>query len=202
MKNHIQSSIQIIAAACVFTALAIVLGTSSAKGTPETDLTAALTALKDHVTGAIPLNAADIEAKKLTIDANVALFGSSTAVIAKAFDLVHTYDTSTNTSARGPLWVKTTLPGRGAVTNDIHWTIYTVMQDIMDETYTSANIANNEALLTGFKFESSANFPGSCSPPADPATPHIVQIDGSFSDTKRPGRNQSQLNRGKGRLGS
>jgi autotransporter-associated beta strand protein len=141
---------------------------------PSDPLLDALTALKSHITGAIPLSADQIEAHKLTIDAYKSRFGTVAADIAAAFDLVTTYDT-----VLGPLFVARGLPNRSAVTNDIHWTLYTVMQDIMDLTYTVANIANNQSLLNGFKFGSSASFPGSCAPPTDPNQTYTATINAS-----------------------
>jgi autotransporter-associated beta strand protein len=148
---------------------------STADGDP---LLAALTALKSHITGAVPLSDAQIEAHKLTIDAYESRFGTVAADIAAAFDLVTTYD-----STLGPLFVARSLPTRATVTNDIHWTTYTVMQDIMDYSYTAYNIANNQSLLNGFKFGSSASFPGACAPPADPNQTTTATLSASHLDT-------------------
>ena len=141
-------------------------------------LLTALGELKDHITSTSTLTAAQIEAHKLTIDAEKSRFGNSSTVIAAAFDLVTTYDT-----VLGALWVARGLPGRSSVTNDLHWTIYTVMQDIMDVTYNANSLATYETLLNGFKFASSANFPGACTPPADPNQSHTATINASYADT-------------------
>jgi len=148
---------------------------STASSDPLLD---AISALKSHITGAIPLSAAQIDANKMTIDAGNSRFGTSGAVIAAAFDLVATYDT-----VLGPLFVARSLPSRSAVTNDIHWTIFTVMQDIMDLSYTSYNITNNRSLLSGYKFGSVASFPGPCSPPADPNQTYTTTISASYLNT-------------------
>jgi len=66
----------------------------------QAELVSALTALKNHITGAVPLSASEIAAHKLTIDANKNLFDSSSAIITASFDLVETYD-----DVIGPLWV-------------------------------------------------------------------------------------------------
>ena len=141
-------------------------------------LLTALNELKSHINGTITLTASEIDANKLTVDANEASFASSSAIIAASLDLVRTYD-----AVLGPLWVTRTLPARASVTNDIHFTLYTVMQDIMDLTYKSATIANHESLLDGFKFESSSNFPGACSPPADPNAVLTATLSGSYANT-------------------
>ena len=143
------------------------------------ELVAALVALKNHINGSAPLDGAQITTNKLTIDAQKLRFGSSVSAIAAALDLVATYD-----RVLGPLWVARSLPNRVDVTNDdIHWAICTVMQNIMDWTYTAANIANHADLLDGFKFGSSAYFPGACAPPADPNTTNSVRINANFPDT-------------------
>lgn len=66
----------------------------------QAELVSALTALKNHITGAVPLSASEMAAHKLTIDANKNLFDSSSAIITASFDLVETYD-----DVIGPLWV-------------------------------------------------------------------------------------------------
>ena len=102
----------------------------------------------------------------------------SAATIEAVFDLITTYDT-----VFGPLWVSgSTVTGfnRGSVSDeDIHWVIYHVMQYIMDEVYNPDTIAAHEALLDGFVFGSSAHFPGSVAPPADPNNTHTVSINGT-----------------------
>ena len=145
---------------------------------PADPLVDALSALKSHITGAIPLSDAQIAAHKLTIDAEKSYFATNAAGIAAALDLVTTYD-----SVLGPLFVSRSLPVRSAVTNDIHWTLYTVMQDLMDFTYNASNITNNFSLLNGFKFGSSASFPGSCAAPADPNLTNSTTISASYLNT-------------------
>jgi len=141
-------------------------------------LLTALTELKNHINGAITLSAAQINAHKLTIDAQKSRFGSSASAIAAALDLVATYD-----SVVGPLWVAQNGFTRATVTNDIPWTICTLMQHIIDLTYTAANIANHANLLDGFKFGSSAHFPGACAPPANPNQINTATINANFPNT-------------------
>ncbi len=159
----------------------VALKTTSANA-GETQLVSALTALKDHVDGTTVLNASQIEAHKLTIDANRTIFGNSASIITASFDLVETYDT-----VIGPLWgVGTPVSNgftRSTVVNDINWTLYNVMQNIMDDTYTSSNVLGHQSLIDGFKFESSSLFPGAVAPPANPDDTHTATIDGSFLKT-------------------
>ena len=139
----------------------------------------ALSALKSHINGGPILTAAQISAHKVTIDTESGRLADNAILIAASLDLVTTYD-----NVLGPLFVSRSLPARASVTNDIHWTLYTVMQDIMDVTYNSQPLANFESLLNGFKFGSSASFPGPCSPPADPSLVHTAIITGSYLDTR------------------
>ena len=83
---------------------------------------------------------------------------------------------------KGPLWV-----ARGGFNrrgkppaNDLHWTIYNVMQNIMDRVYTAKNVARYGDILNGFKFGCSAHFPGTVEPPADPNAALTVKINGSY----------------------
>ncbi|UCE46678.1 MAG: hypothetical protein JSW47_13780, partial [Phycisphaerales bacterium] len=149
--------------------------------TPETELVSALTALKNHILNDPALTPEEIATHKATIDENESLFASSYNVMVAAFDLVGTYDTEI-----GPLFVSgspvQSFSRSSTSDSDINWVVYCVMQDIMDYTYTAANISSYEALLDGFKFGTSEYFPGHADPPADPNATHTVSIDGSYLD--------------------
>ncbi len=135
--------------------------------------------LKDHINGAITLSAAQIEAHKQTIDVLRNRFPESADTISAVFDLVETYD-----AVVGPLWVaRGQFPNRNNQPVDLDWTLYHVMQYIMDEIYTAPVLAEHEDLLEGFVFGSHANFPGPCPPPEDPDASHTVTIQGSFEET-------------------
>jgi len=172
-RNRTKSVMTLAAVAMAILGLA----TTSANAA-ETELVSALTALKNHITGITPLDASQIETHKLTIDSHSEIFGDNDTIITACFDLVATYD-----DVIGPLWIARGQFDRRTVVNDIDWTIYNVMQYIMDWTYTEENISRYEDLLDGFKFESSANFPGAVNPPADPDQTHTVRIDGSYLKT-------------------
>ena len=153
---------------------------STAGGDP---LYYSISRLKDHITGTITLTAEEIDTIKRNLDTVVGRFAETSASITALLDLIHTYDTGTITGRKGPLWVSQSLPRRDAVTNDLHWTMFNVMQNVMDRIYTAPVLAAHEDLLDGFKFGSHTNFPGPCPPPADPAASHTVTIQGSFEDT-------------------
>lgn len=138
----------------------------------------ALAALKAHITSKAVLTESQIAAHKATIEAEQTRFGSSVSAISAALDLVQTYD-----KVLGPLWVARKMPDRAALTDDIHYTIFTTMQKIVDWTYTSNNLANYPALFNGFVFGSSANFPGACTPPTDPNKIETAIISADFPDT-------------------
>ena len=142
------------------------------------ELLSALSSLKDHIQGKNKLDARQIEAQKLTLDKHQELFGCNAATIKAALALVAAYD-----KIEGPLWVARGIFIRKDVTNDIHWTIYTVMQNIMDHIYTAENVARHADLLKGFKFGSSANFPGAVDPPARPDASYKVKISGNYPKT-------------------
>ena len=140
-------------------------------------LTAALLALKDHVNGITKLSDSQIADYKTLIDGSRQLLGTDPNAIAAALDLIRAYD-----SVYGPLWIATGQLTRSQETGNLTWTIYRVMQDIMDYVYTRGNVVAYSDLLDGFQFGSSANFPGTCAaPPADQA--YTVAVNGSFPDT-------------------
>ncbi len=181
MSSNRALAVSILSAVVMIT----VVLTSTSANAGETELISALTALTHHVDGTAVLNASQIETYKLTIDDNRGIFGNSASVITASFDLVSTYDTEIGAlfSSRSP-----TQDGfyRPSVTNDdIHWTMFNVMQNIMDDTYTAGNIQTygSGGLLDGYKFGSADHFPGYVAPPTDPSATYTVSIDGSFLDT-------------------
>ena len=154
--------------------------TTTAANAGSAELLLALTALKDHITGVVPLTAAQIAAHKATIDSNKQHIADNDAVIVASFNMVIVYD-----GIIGPLWVSGSPIqsfNRDTAPDDIHWATYWVMQYIMDYTYTAANISSYEHLLGGFKFGSSAHFPGAVDPPVNPEVTYTATIDGSYLD--------------------
>ena len=150
--------------------------------TPEEELLSALTSLDLHITKAKLLSDTEIAAHKSTIDTNKDLFGSSSAIISASFKLVETYDTEI-----GPLWVSGSpikeFTRAKVSDSDINWVVYTVMQSIIDKTYTQENIEANKNLFAGFKFGSSVYFPGAVEAPADPEKTYTATISGTFLKT-------------------
>ena len=143
----------------------------------QSKLLASFAALKNHIQGQTKLNAEQMDALKQTVDQGSDIFGRNDAIIKAALDLVSTYD-----DTWGPLWIAHGPFNRRSKppVNDIHWTIYNVMQNIMDHVYTTENIARYGDLLEGYKFGSSAHFPGSVAPPANPQQTYRVKIDASY----------------------
>ncbi len=146
----------------------------------QTELLSAVAALKDHIQGRKKLDAKQVEARKLTIDKHRGLFGYNDTIIKACFDLVATYDKVT-----GPLWIVHEAWDRGHIrnrkppANDIHWTIFNVMQNIMDKVYTAENVARYADVLNGLKFGCSAHFPGAVAPPADAEKVYTVKVNAS-----------------------
>ena len=153
-------------------------------------LLTAIAALKAHINGTTLLTGPQISAQKTIIDDQRQRFAESTATISAVFDLITTYDTK-----KGPLFVtgsavtgfsrnNTTATSATSVSpENYHWVVYTVMQYAMDLIYTAENLAKYEATLTNYKFGSTASFPGSCAPPANPLDTRTVSINGSFPVT-------------------
>jgi hypothetical protein len=96
-------------------------------------LLSALSSLTRHITRDSSLTAGRIAEHKAIIDANKDIFGASRAIIAASFQLVEKYD-----SEIGPLWTSDSpienLNRADVNDGDIHWAVYTVMQNIIDKT--------------------------------------------------------------------
>lgn len=164
-------------------AIAVLLTAVSASA-GETELLNALGALEGHIDGTATLTGAQIATHQAAVISNASFFGDSAATITASFDLVTAYE---NAPAYGPMWGAGTPTQNGFNRNndntqDINWTVYQVMQGIMDDTYNSANLATHGGLISGYAFQSGDVFPGPVNAPINPGV-HNVSIDGSFIDT-------------------
>lgn len=161
----------------------------------EINLFEAIEALKNHINGSSLVSDELLISYKVAIDRNIEDLAFDENMIRACLELVETYDTHV-----GPLWVLGS-PVRkfsraDATNSDVHWIIYTVMQGLMDYSYTSDNIARYTTLLDGYKFGSSEHFPGAVTPPTNQNATYTVKINGSYLDTfgkninhdDRPGR--------------
>ncbi|MCP4312410.1 MAG: hypothetical protein GY790_14195 [Bacteroidetes bacterium] len=173
--------------------IALTLGSSSCKKEEEDvpgdnenpeyngsfpELFYALTALNDHIKGGTHLEPGQIHGHRVTIDSQSEYLGQDSTIIKACFDLVESYD-----NIRGPLWIARGPLNRESFTSSIDWIVYNVMQSIMDRVYTQENILVHEALIDGFKFGSSAHFPGALDPPDNKDETYTVKIDGSYLKT-------------------
>jgi autotransporter-associated beta strand protein len=140
-------------------------------------LLTAITALKNHLTGAATLTAAEIATHSQTLNNNIARYSESATNISAVFSLITTYDTEV-----GPLWMVGGDLTREDEADTMPWTIYRTMQGIMDTVYKSSVLAQHEAVFTGYKFGSSARFPGNCATPPAGQT-RTVAVNASFPDT-------------------
>ncbi|MGB1129535.1 MAG: Ig-like domain-containing protein, partial [Haloferula sp.] len=106
----------------------------------------------------------------------------SASMILSALETVEAYENtygalSINFDRTNPV------PDPNSATDQLNWTIFKLMQTIMDVVYTSQNLALHEGLLDGFLFQCSSHFPGSAPAPSDPNNVHTATINGSFDDT-------------------
>jgi hypothetical protein len=165
----------------VSTGVNVTTGSEVAAGSDATTLVSVFNALRDHINGTPALTGPQIAAHKATIDAKSGFIGTHSSVIAASFDLVATYD-----SVVGPIFVEGSPVqsfDRSESDEDIDWVVYSVMQYIMDNTYSLANVLEYDYLFEGFKFGSSDFFPGAAAPPVDPDAIYAVSIDASYPDT-------------------
>ena len=125
----------------------------------QADALAAIAALKGHVTGTAKLTDEQIAPLTKTIESDAAVFGHDETIIKAALDLVSTFETK-----MGPLWVSHPPFNQRGKPKGIAWAVFHVMQNIMDHVYTPGNVAKYGNLLDGYKFQCSANFPGSVAP--------------------------------------
>ncbi|MBI1337950.1 MAG: hypothetical protein GC164_13455 [Phycisphaera sp.] len=143
------------------------------------DATAALASLKAHILGTSELTPEQIIACTKTLNDNKNQIGRSAELITACFDLVQTYDTRFS-----PLWVgyKNLSTKRREAGDEIHWAIFWVMQDLVDEAYNPACLERFSHALDGQRFACADLFPGKVEAPIE-AEPYTVKINGSYPET-------------------
>lgn len=154
-------------------------GSLQVDSTPAADdpLLLAFAALRNHINGEATLSAAQLNTQAATIRSNAAKLGTNPTIIAEALGLVTLYETK-----KGALFVAAPTRGgyeRAATGFELPNAMLTLEQRILDHTYTATCLAANENLLRNWKIGSSAHFPGSVAPPADPAATRSVPINAS-----------------------
>ena len=154
-------------------------GSLQVDSTPAADdpMLLAFATLRNHINGVATLTAAQLNTHAATIRSNAAKLGTNPTIIAEALALVTLYETK-----KGALFVVAPTRGgyeRAATGFELPNVMLTLEQRILDNTYTAACLAANENLLRNWKIGSSAHFPGSVAPPADPAATRSVPIHAS-----------------------
>lgn len=150
------------------------------------DLIGALKALQDHIEGKRVLDAAEIDKYKKIIEKHPKLLGRNDKTIHAAFAVVRAYD-----KVYGPLFVNDIKLKRVGdaghlkpTATDIHWAVFTVMQQIIKGVYTSNGIAKFADLIDGYKFACSKDFPGEVDPPSNPKAVYTVKVNASYPPLK------------------
>ncbi|MEE8321959.1 MAG: hypothetical protein V3R68_08980, partial [Gammaproteobacteria bacterium] len=150
----------------------------------QTELLGSFAALKQHIKGTAVLNDDQIDVHKEKIKEHRYAFGHNRTIVTAALDLVDTFE-----NVKGALWRDyPEMNKRKAEPKGINWTIYHVMQYIMDEVYTAKNLAKYEDLLDGYKFQCSDYFPGKVDPPVNPNKTHTVKVKASNKKSIRDNR--------------
>lgn len=154
---------------------------SAAEPAPEpTKLPGSIASMKSHITGETLLDGKEIEALTKTINANKEEIAKNETSLKACLDLVTTYD-----AVKGPLWIGyNDLSNKKRVEGDeIHWAVFWVMQNIMDQLYTTEGMKRHASLLDGFRFGCADLFPGKVEPPEEPGQIYTVKINGSYPKT-------------------
>lgn len=144
---------------------------------PSAKLAKAFLQLKEHMKGNKLLSAAEIMDQDAVIQANISAIGIKKEMIAKAFDLVNTYENTI-----GPLFNlkdgRIMLPREPEPGKEIHYALLTIM-DAITRSYSSAKLEEFPDVFKGAFFKTSEYFPGKVDPPTDPSNVFSVKVNAS-----------------------
>ncbi len=140
--------------------------------------------LKNHITGAAALTAAQIVSYGNNIQTDIRQVGTNAVALAAALDLVATYDTIEGAlfTVGSPTYGGFTRDGAG---DELAQALFDLQQGILDQTYNnkSANLTTYSELLNNTKFGTSTYFPGAVAQPANTNQGYEVQINASHAKT-------------------
>ncbi len=147
-------------------------------------LLAAAQALSSHIKETASLSGTAIAGHYKTIEENKALLDGSPEIVTAFRNLINTYETKYGAFFL-PGSEKVSFSRNNETTEDIHWAIFSTMQLIFDEVFNKGGLNDPTIfpLIEGYRFASSAQFPGLCEPPTNPDASHTVKINGSFKKT-------------------
>lgn len=146
------------------------------QGTPGDPLLNCMAALKNHITGASTLTAAEINAQADIFEQYADEVGDAETNIVQVLDLVETYETEVGYLFSTGEFSRT---DSSTAVKALRLAMFDVYQAILDDVYTAANLAAYRNLLGSCKFESAEYFPGAVAAPADSNAVYSVQINAS-----------------------
>ena len=146
--------------------------------TKAKELLALLKKTKKHLSGNSILTPKELEATSKAITEENILFVGQYDVIESAFETIELYE-----SKHGGLFTKgsTTVGGldKKASGFELENLMITIMQAVLDNSYTEANITKYPKLFKNRLFKTSSFFPGAVDQPIDPSISYTVKINGT-----------------------
>ncbi|MHC4743530.1 MAG: M60 family metallopeptidase, partial [Planctomycetota bacterium] len=125
------------------------------------NLSAVMSQLRDHISGASPLTGPEIEGLTAVFVENSIFLDANVEVMTEAFDLVSYYE-----AHEGPLFINSRTSGgfereqEGDDGFELDRAIFTIQQAIHDRIFSAENCQSCQSLLNGKEFETANFFPG------------------------------------------
>lgn len=163
--------------------LFIVLTLSCFTTSHAQDLSESLNTIKNHVSGNTVLSSTDLIAQQANIKASAASFENDTEAMALAFDVIALHDTSFGALFTSGSSTQGGISPRTRSGYELENVISTIMQAVLDHSYTEANLQTYASLFNNVKFDTSDFFPGAVSPPNNSNVSYTVQINGKHVKT-------------------
>lgn len=147
-------------------------------------LLAQLKKVKKHLSNKSVLSTTELETVGQAIKADDLLFADHFDVIESALDIIDLYE-----SKHGGLFTKGTKSmggySRTAAGFELENVMLVIMQAVIDNSYTEANLTAYPKLFKNRLFKTSSYFPGAVAQPADASQSYTIKINGTH--LKKPG---------------
>lgn len=149
------------------------------------DFSSTLDKLKNHINGTKTVSKDKLNQFNINISSNVNRLSESKSMILKAKEIINAYE-----NIKGPLFSTKTTKGGFlkdpllAPNLELERVMIKLQQGVFDFVFTPEVYAKYPEVIDGFKYKTSASFPGDVAPPADANKSYTIPIRANFEDPK------------------
>ena len=158
---------------------AFLFGVSEKNIISDVEIDNIFNSLTNHINGLNPLSSAQLIEINTLINENILMFSANDDAIGNAFELVDLYDNTFGALFTNESFTYGGFPNDSIVGYELENCIISIIQGVIDYSYTQENLENFSTVFSNRYFQTSSYFPGSVTQPEDSEVNYDVQINAS-----------------------